>query len=701
MKRMKGQSIAGAALVIVFVSLAFLYAIYVKQLATAELPKFSSCNEMAAAFAAAQQGNGGAYRDAAGGIAPMASSQKTSSNAEMGTTGGGAGYSTTNVQVGGVDEADIAKTDGEYIYAISSSSYYGNGGSRLAIAKAYPAESAEIASITNFTNFTPSDMFIQGNRLLVFGYSYNEAPMPYGVKGTGAAEAGFAPSSMPALYPYYGVQMTQSQLWDISDKAAPRLVRTIEFEGSYLASRMIGSNAYVVVNSYPRYYPVYATEAAEGGVADGSAVSDNSTIIPLYRDSNSGSALVPTCGCADVSYFPPVDAESFITIASISMTDDNAEVRKEVTVGSGQNIYASQQNIYVADTQWNYQIMPLVGGEGSSESTEKIIVYKFSLDNGDINYKGSGEVPGQLLNQFSMDEFNGYFRVATTVQGVSEGQKSSSSVYVLDYNMSVAGRLEGIAPGESIYSARFMGNRAYLVTFKHVDPFFVIDLSNPASPQILGKLKIPGYSDYLHPYDENHIIGIGKDVDESIDADKIHSEDAVYYTAIKGVKLSLFDVSDVSNPVEISKYVIGDSGTESEATSDHKAFLFDKTKNLLVIPILLAEINQAKYPDGVPSDASGDYTLQGAYVFDLSLGDGFVLKGRVTHFDSDEAFKKSGYYFGGYGDSIVRSLYIDDTLYTISNNKIKANSLADLSELKTLAINKQTGPDYPILHRAM
>ena len=192
--------------------------------------------------------------------------------------------------------------------------------------------------------------------------------------------------------------------------------------------------------------------------------------------------------------------------------------------------------------------------------------------------------------------------------------------------------------------------------------------------EILGKLKIPGYSDYLHPYDETHIIGIGKDVDESIDADKVHSEGAVYYTAIQGVKMSLFDVSDVENPKEVSKYIVGDRGTDSLALSDHKAFLFDKQKNLLVIPILLAEQKNQSV------DYYGDFTFQGAYVFELTLDKGFVLKGRVTHVQ-DDSLQKSGYYYYGSG-AVKRSLYIGNYLYTLSDKMLKINDLATLKDVK-------------------
>ncbi len=292
-----------------------------------------------------------------------------------------------------------------------------------------------------------------------------------------------------------------------------------------------------------------------------------------------------------------------------------------------------------------------------------------------------------------MDEYNGNFRIATTISGYSNNKDTSTSnIYILNKDLNITGSVEGIAPGESIYSVRFLGNRAYLVTFRHVDPLFVIDLTDEQNPKILGQLKIPGYSDYLHPYDENHIIGIGKDVDASIDADKVHTEGAVYYTAIQGVKISLFDVSDVENPIEMSKVIIGDRGTESLATSDHKAFLFDKEKNLLVIPMVVAELQT-----GQTKSDQGQFTFSGAYVYKLTLENGFELKGKITHNEDNESFKKSGYYYSGGSSDIRRSLYLDDVLYTISNKMIKANDLNTIDEINKIKLpyEEQSYGYYP------
>jgi uncharacterized secreted protein with C-terminal beta-propeller domain len=303
---------------------------------------------------------------------------------------------------------------------------------------------------------------------------------------------------------------------------------------------------------------------------------------------------------------------------------------------------------------------------------EATMVYKIRVERSDIEYVAEGLVPGRVLNQFSMDEHKGYFRIATTLGRVSRsGSITSNNVYILNSTLGVEGRLEGLAPGEDIYSARFMGGRCYLVTFKKVDPLFVIDLTDPKEPMVLGKLKIPGYSDYLHPYDEDTLIGIGKETVEAEEGD---------FAWYQGVKISLFDVSDVANPKELAKYEIGDRGTDSPALRNHKAFLFSKSRNLLVIPTLLAEIDPGRYAGRIPPNTHGEYVNQGAFVFDISKDRGITLRGIVTHIEDPQEFLKSGYMFDS-PYSVERSLYIENILYTVSQGMIKMNSLDDLSEI--------------------
>jgi len=313
-----------------------------------------------------------------------------------------------------------------------------------------------------------------------------------------------------------------------------------------------------------------------------------------------------------------------------------------------------------------------VGHSWYGEDSE---ITKIGISGGSIVGRGNATVPGYVLNQFSMDEHDGYFRVATTSRSWRSGAEGNN-VYVLDENMETVGRLENLAPGEEIYSARFMGDRCYLVTFKKVDPLFTIDLSDPENPRVLGKLKIPGYSDYLHPYDENTLIGVGKETEEAKEGD---------FAWYQGVKISLFDVSDVENPRELAKIEIGDRGTDSPALYDHHAFLFSKARNLLVIPVLEAQIDEDDFSGPVPGNFYGEYVYQGAYVFHISP-DGITLQGRITHI-SDDSLLRSGFWFDS-EYSVERSLYIEENLYTISKGMLKVNDLGTLEEIVSVELGE-------------
>jgi uncharacterized secreted protein with C-terminal beta-propeller domain len=227
-------------------------------------------------------------------------------------------------------------------------------------------------------------------------------------------------------------------------------------------------------------------------------------------------------------------------------------------------------------------------------------------------------------------------------------------------DLNITGKLESLAKEERIYSARFMGDKCYLVTFRQVDPFFVLDMSNPLEPKVAGELKIPGYSSYLHPYDENHVIGLGK-------------ED-------NNVKLSLFDVSNVNNPTEIAKYIVEGDWTDSEALQEPKAFLFDKEKELLVIPVSKTTYGVVDTRDGESTATQGGY-WQSAYVF-KATANGFTLRGSITHQDTT-----SSQYYGDYNKMVHRALYIDNTLYTISNAKVLLNSLDTLALITTVNLS--------------
>jgi len=574
-------------------------------------------------------------------------------------------YSTTNVQVEGVDEADSVKNDGEYIYTISEGNIY--------IAKAYPPENAKLVSKimlagdsqNYFYNQGASEIFVNNNFLMAIGTKYvkgQDLPTVKSDKSNDSTESSEEPYSSTT-------QFTFIKIWDTSNKESLKLVRNVEFEGNYSTSRMIGDNVHIVLNNQSRFYEIKSD-------------TDGNDLIPIYSDvsGEEKAKYEPTCSCNEVEYFKNAEENaedypnSYVNILSLSIKDQDKDVNRRTIIGNSDTVYASMNNLYLASVSY----------ENTKEGIDKenTQFHKFNLKNNTSTYQTSTTLGGSLLNQYSMDEYNDNFRVAVTKGDVWDTEtKSTNHIYVLDSNMKQIGSLDNLAPGEKIYSSRFVGDRVYLVTFKKVDPFFVIDLKDPTKPSVLGFLKIPGYSDYLHPYDENHIIGIGKDSAEASSEDKTNRDlDFAWY---QGLKMAIFDVSDVKNPKELHKVIIGDRGTESPVLDDPRAFLFSKSKKLLALPIELYELSDAQKAS---SDSTyGEFSYQGAYIYNIDLDKGFTLKGKITHV-TDQKTDESDYQYDSYNQYVNRILYIDDYLYTISNEKILTNSLNDLGKINEIKL---------------
>jgi len=621
------------------------------------------------------------------------------------STVGSADHSTTNVQVAGVDEPDFVKNDGKYIYVIS--------GPTLAIVDVYPAASASIVSKTEIGD-TPRDLFIDGDRLVLF------------TVGTDTAAADDSPdvSSQDEAMPYYyqsSLPVTHAIFYDISDRAHPKVIKDYTIDGDYIDARLIGTNLYLVTREQISPYDM------------------DRIAVPAVHEGTK-TVIAP-----DVYYFDnPERQYAFTTISSYDTSSAGEKEAKTYLVGSGNILYVSENAMYITYQKYNNVIYPMraqpaiasagpisilkesgtgsasgsgvAGGAAASspvlwedfnkmndaekqafiadmknaeqEAIKKqeidqttTAIHKIAISGGSIAYVARGEVPGSLKNQFAMDEHDGNLRVATTSNVyTTRGSYEYNNVFVLDSGMKTIGSLTHIAEQEQIYATRFIGDRLYMVTFKRVDPFFVIDLSTPASPKILGKLKIPGYSDYLHPYDATHIIGIGKETGTN-DWGGVST---------KGLKLALFDVSDVEHPTQIDKVEIGDAGTDSAVLSDHKAFLFDKAKNLLVIPARVVT-NQPAITD--KTGLVQPNIWYGAYVFGVTPETGFVLRGTVEHGTGGTSY----YWYGSSNAEVKRSLYIGDVLYTLSSKQIKANSLSAINT--TIAtINLPNGGDvlYPV-----
>jgi hypothetical protein len=289
-----------------------------------------------------------------------------------------------------------------------------------------------------------------------------------------------------------------------------------------------------------------------------------------------------------------------------------------------------------------------------------------------VTYEAHGAVSGWILNQFSMDEHEGNLRVAVT--STPPERAPSTAVYVFDMDLAVIGKIEGIAEGEQIFSARFLGDRGYIVTFRLIDPLFVLDLSDPQAPTILGELEIPGVSTYLHPYDETHLIGVGS----------ASCEDAANLW-LNCVKLALFDVSDATAPTLVDEHIVAtQGGSYSEAQWDHKAFFFSRDLNpdRLVIPV--QTWSWVEVTTNETNETRTDFYYSGwsgAFVFEVDTA-GFTLQGEITHTPENTTQQDPGYY----GPQVRRSLYIGNELYTVSDGLVKINALDTLAEIKAVPL---------------
>lgn len=541
-------------------------------------------------------------------------------------------FSNTNIQVAGVDEADTTKTDGSYIYTASNDYVTGN---YISIVKADPNDPRVIAKISLENNTYLAGMFLSqdSTELVVIGSQYQL----YALGIAGAPEPSFG---MSMIYPYNNEVKTFINVYDISDKIHPTLSSNFTLSGSYFNSRMIGDYVYTVVSQSAN---VYQDVVPLPTVYTGTEPFEIPATKIYYSDSANYTY-------AENNYF------TFTSFYGLNLKGPLQELTNmTVLIGGASTMYVSLDNMYVTYPTWS---------DGQFTS-----IYRVSVDNGNLTFQAKGSVEGTVLNQYSMDEYNGYFRLATT----NWKDTTQNAVYVLDLNLKTVGFLDlkNTEVRETIQSARFIGTKAYVVTFQQKDPFFVLDMSNPVEPKVAGKLEIPGYSSYLHPYDENHIIGLGMENNS--------------------VKLSLFDVTDVNAPIEIAKYVIQGDYSYSQALNEPKAFLFDEAKQLLVIPVSITRygvVSGGGVVPPIPADGITSPTItqggywDGAYVFRLSVAGGFELRGGITHqIDTNQQ-----YWYGDYNRMVNRALYIDNTLYTVSNAEIKLNSLTDLTQIAEIKI---------------
>ncbi len=524
-------------------------------------------------------------------------------------------YSDTNVQVAGVQESDIVKTDGKYIYSIS--------GKKIYIISAADGRMSKVSELScyDYDEYGQQkgyafEMYITGNRLAVlknyYDYSYKDT-----VTGSPAAKGYFMP-------PRFTKARTGVEIYDISDRASPIFLTSYSQSGSYVSSRMINDYVYLVTN-----------EGLYSMVKD-----DPTTYIPMVYSGDKGSLLSPenihiTIGPEDG--YPA----QYLVVSGIDAAKGELISTKSV-LGYGNSVYSSLNNLYIASySQY----------KNDNAYTDATRILRFSINNGIIELKSEGIVNGSLLNQFSMDEYNDVLRVVTTVNSVSakssDGMISKSymynCLYTLDLSLKTIGKTEGLASGERVYSARFVGDTGYFVTFRQVDPLFTVDLSDPQKPEVLSELKIPGFSQYLHPYGEGLLFGLGRNADEK-------SGKADF------LKLSMFDTSDPGNVTEAAKAII-DGVYYSEASSNHKAILIDKDKNIIAFP------------------ADGKY-----YIYSYTHENGFMQKAVIS--SSEDTNELPYYYYQS-----MRGLYIGGYFYIISDSGISSYGIKDYRPFSKLAFD--------------
>lgn len=476
-----------------------------------------------------------------------------------------ADYSTTNTRQEGVDEADIVKTDGTYLYVLR------DGGESIAIVKADAGELKEQAEILIKEGESGVEFFIKGETLVLISgtNSWN-----YGVMPLDGARAGTHESGPP---------ITKLITYDISDVSTPKKVGEVTQSGFYTTARMEGDSVYL----FSRYR-----------IGNTAVLEDKATFIPSIN----GNLIAEH----NISIPAENSANAYEVVTSIDITKPGEIKDSRAILSPGGELYMSTEHIYWYEQNWE---------------DHQTFIRKFSYKNGKIEGVAQGKVKGFIDDVFSIDEYNGYLRVITTY-------KETNGVYIFNQKMQQTGAIEGLAKEERVRSARFMGDTGYFVTFKETDPLFSVDLSDPKNPQILGALKIPGFSEYLHFYGENQLLGIGLEVDEES-------------LSTKGVKLSMFDISDKRDVKEANKHVM-EHMYSTDALYAYKAVLIDPEKNIIGFSGF---------------EGAGEYY----YVFSYEQKEGFVcvMKEQVN----------------GSGTSPTRGVFLKDFLYVIKGNVIEQYSL--------------------------
>lgn len=502
--------------------------------------------------------------------------------ADSGSTVSYAGdYSQTNVQTEGVDEGDVVKTDGRYLYIIRE-------GREVQIVSIQAGKMAEVAVIRSTLEQSENsilDMYLTGDTLQIICQRY---------------DADMQEDGEDAYYMNYR-GITSVCTYDLTDRANPVHVGTTEQEGTYYTSRKSGEYLYLFTSVYPQESLIrqYADQGKEYG------------LIPLVNGE--------TMAASDI-YIPKEDdrgGTEYMLITSVNENKPDQIADQKAILESASRFYVSTENIYLERENWE---------AGSTQTA----IARFSFSQGKIKGESAGVVNGAVTDDFATNEYDGFLRVLTTQWNDSGSQ--TNNVYVLDQNMEIVGKIDNLAEDESIYSARFMGNTGYFVTYRQVDPLFSVDFSDPTHPKILGELKVSGFSEYLHFYGENRLLGIGWETDPETGA-------------TKGLKLSMFDVSDPADVKEVDKLVIKNIDY-FPGEYNYKALTVSPEKNVIGL---------------AASSYESSGTVNSYMVFSYDEKEGFLT-------DLTYGLQEGG----NVSAEEVRGVYADDTFYVADGNNVTA-----------------------------
>ncbi|MGD9159986.1 MAG: beta-propeller domain-containing protein [Desulfobacteraceae bacterium] len=560
-------------------------------------------------------------------------------------------YSQTNIQEIDVDEADKVKTDGVYLYIAGKNAVH--------IVNAVPADSMDILG-TITVNGAVDSLYLNNNTLVIL-YQFSEGSS---LTWTAASPClGFGISYCAPVQAQLGVMMI-----DVSDPSSPGWIREWAFDGWMVSSRLTDGKLHIVQKFFPDLPPLQLTYGGtEEGRAEAIAANELALeavtideLIPYYDvidEQGNTVSRAPLTTLEDFYYPDDSNGGSIVSIVTIDLFNPSAGFQSTGLIADAHTVYASTEALYVVSSQWNHESKAL----GETKEYFRTDLYKFSLTDTKVTLEGTGSVRGKILNQFSLSEYDNVLRIATasmtTIEGVW-GVTNENNIYCLksgNFSLDIIGSLEGIAPGEDIYAARFIGDRGFLVTFVKVDPLFTIDLSDPTNPVVAGELHVPGYSDYIHPFGDDHLITIGKDT-------VLDGYGTSWY---QGLQLSIFDISDFAYPQLLHKELIGDRGTNSEALDNHKAFTFRAENGLLAIPVRLYEHQgQPNFPYSY-----GELTFDGLYVYRITIEEGFEYLGRISTNDNPNIT---------YNNLGLRGVFIEEDVYAVNEEAVRSSNIDDV-----------------------